>query len=197
MCNRVELTVTHLWSFLSIKQSLSKCFYSILGASSFARRPEWLSFVFGARALRDTHVVDFLGSSFARFLYGRVLSFFADFVICAHFSSFVANFSKPTIDTDTMFSLNVEQDARLHFHRKQNSKKVRLQTSSEKTRVLTDFHFQSPVSRDRIQSLWFRKFYKHFIGYILALNDVNFFSYLHILSNKHMIFFQLVADFQN
>ena len=58
--------------------------------------------MFGARALRDAHMVTF---------------FFADFVTCANFSNLSGKFPKPRTDTDTMFSLKVAQDPRLHFRR--------------------------------------------------------------------------------
>ena len=59
------------------------------------------------------------------------------------FQSFEAIFSKPRIDMDTIFSIKVAQDPRLHFRKK--IKKISFM-------VL----------------FWFRKLYKHFIAYILA-----------------------------
>ena len=40
----------------------------------------------------------------------------------------------------------------------------------EKAHVVTGFHLRSPIPRnqDRLQSPWFSKLYKDFLGYILA-----------------------------
>ena len=94
----------------------------------------------------------FWGSSFARCPYGA----FVFSQIPWHVPTFEtceANFSEPRRDTDTMFSLKVAQDPRLHFRRKTFSKKnsaswVVSERIFEQTLFLSVYHLWAPISQN-------------------------------------------------
>ena len=90
-------------------QRICNTFCRPLNVSARAQARHAVAPMFEARALRDAHMVTFF--------------FFADFVTCAIFQICEANFSKPKTNANTMFSLIVAQDPRLHFRRKKISKK--------------------------------------------------------------------------
>ena len=124
------------------------------------------------------------------------------------FQTCEANFSKPITDTDTMFSLKVAKDLRLHFRGK-NSKKNSaswffLKRSFEKTQFLRISYIWSLISQnqDQIQSLWFRILYKRFKGYTFAKKWRQFFLRLGFLGKKRdeknvEIFFLICSSYSS
>ena len=135
-------------------------------------------FVFGARAMRDAHMVTF---------------FFADFVTCANFSNLWGNFLKTQNRYGHhVFAKNCAGSSATYWLKK-NSKKIRLHVFFErkfwKTHFLRVFYVWSPISQnqDQIQSSWFRILYKRFIGYTFAKKwRRNYFWDLVFLAKKGM-----------
>ena len=95
-----------------------------------------IGFFLGLRVCKSAHMMKFLGL--------RVCVFFTDFATCVNFSNFEANFSKPTPDINTMFSLNNVQYPKLHFRWRKLQKlnfKVFLQRCFGKNAIVTAFIF--------------------------------------------------------
>ena len=100
------------WNTSSSRDTYRANIYSSCGRKNlfphYCEVGDKIAVLFGTRALRDAHMVTFFFSQISWHV--------------PIFQTCEANFSKPRTDMDTMFSLKVAQDPRLHFRRKKFSK---------------------------------------------------------------------------